>query len=267
MPIAITRDVSRTLGDCELSYVGRAPIDIDLARQQHSAYRRALESCGCRVVALPAEDDLPDAVFIEDVALVFDEIAVRTRPGAASRRAETASVAGVLERYRVLRTIEPPGTLDGGDILCIGRTIYVGESARTNESGIEQLRSIVGDVSLGESRYTVQPVAIRECLHLKSSVTLVADGVVLINPGWVDRAVFAAFRQIEIDPAEPHAANALRIGERVIYPANFPLTQRRLANAGIATAIVDVSELQKAEGAVTCCSLVFHEAAAGRMVR
>ena len=264
MLIAIARDVSRTLGDCELSYVGRAPIDIDLAREQHSAYCRALEVCGCRVVALPAEHDLPDAVFVEDVALVFDEIAVRTRPGAASRRAETESVARVLERYRELRTIEPPGTLDGGDVLRIGRTIYVGESARTNASGIEQLRAIVGDASLAKSAYTVQPVATRGCLHLKSSVTLVADGVVLINPEWVDREVFAAFRRIEIDPAEPHAANALRVGEHVIYPANFPLTQRRLASTGIATTVVDVSELQKAEGAVTCCSLVFHEAASVR---
>jgi len=110
----------------------------------------------------------------------------------------------------------------------------------------------------------VQPVATRGCLHLKSSVTLVADGVVLINPEWVDREVFAAFRPIEIDPAEPHAANALRVGEHVIYPANFPLTQRRLASAGIAPTVVDVSELQKAEGAVTCCSLVFHEAASVR---
>jgi dimethylargininase len=267
MLIAITRDASRTLGDCELSYVGRAPIDIDLAQQQHAAYCRALESCGCRVVALPAEHDLPDAVFVEDVALVFDEIAVRTRPGAVSRRAEVASVASAIEGYRGLCAIEPPGTLDGGDVLRVGRTIYVGQSARTNESGIEQLRAIVGSASLGESAYVVQPVPVRECLHLKSAVTLVADGVVLINPEWVDRAVFAAFRQIEIDPAEPHAANALRIGERVIYAANFPLTRRRLARAGIAAAIVDVSELQKAEGEVTCCSLVFDEAAATLAVR
>ena len=261
MLIAITRDVSSTLGDCELSYVGRAPIDIDLARRQHSAYRRALESCGCRVVALPAEDKLPDAVFVEDVALVFDEFAIRTHPGAASRRAEVASVANAVGRYRAVHTIEAPGTIDGGDVLRIGRTIYVGQSARTNASGIEQFRAIVGSVSPEGSGYAVQPVPVSGCLHLKSAVTEVADGVVLINPEWVDRSMFSAFRQIEIDPAEPHAANALRIGDRVIYPANFPLTQRRLENDGIALAIVDVSELQKAEGAVTCCSLVFREEA------
>lgn len=260
--IAITREVSGTLGDCELSYVGRAPIDIDLARRQHDAYRRAIESRGCRVIALPADDDMPDAVFVEDVALVFDEIAIRTRPGAASRRAEGASVSNAVERYRAVHAIEAPGTLDGGDVLRIGRTIYIGESARTNASGIEQLKAIVGSGSLGQPAYTVQPVPIRGCLHLKSAITEVADGVVLINPEWIDRSMFSAYRQIEIDPSEPHAANALRIGDHAIYPANFPQTQRRLENAGIALTIVDVSELQKAEGAVTCCSLVFREQAA-----
>jgi dimethylargininase len=260
--IAITRHVSGTLGDCELSYIGRAPIDVDLARQQHSAYRRALESCGCRVVTLPAEDDMPDAVFVEDVALVFDEIAIRTRPGAASRRAEVTSVANVIGRYRALHVIQAPGTLDGGDVLRIGRTIYVGESARTNASGIEQLTAIAGSISPRESAYAVQTVPVRGCLHLQSAITEVADGVVLINPEWIDRSMFSAYRQIEIDPAEPHAANALRIGDHAIYPANFSHTQRRLENAGIALTIVDVSELQKAEGAVTCCSLVFREEAA-----
>jgi dimethylargininase len=165
-------------------------------------------------------------------------------------------------RYRALHAIEAPGTLDGGDVLRIGRTIHVGQSARTNASGIEQLKAIVGSVSSERSGYAVQPVSISGCLHLKSAVTEVADGLVLINPEWVDRSMFSAFRQIEIDPAEPHGANALRIGDHVIYPANFPLTQRRLEYAGVTLTIVDVSELQKAEGAVTCCSLVFREEAA-----
>jgi dimethylargininase len=142
-------------------------------------------------------------------------------------------------------------------VLRIGRTIYVGESARTDADGIAQLRAIVRDAG-----YTVQPVPIRGCLHLKSAVTDVADDVVLINPEWVDRASFAAFRQIEIDAGEPHAANALRIGDGVIYPASFPRTLRRLESAGVAPLPVDVSELQKAEGAVTCCSLVFSGALA-----
>jgi dimethylargininase len=259
MWIALTRDVSRTLADCELSYVDREPIDIERAQRQHDAYRHALESCGCRLVALQAEHALPDAVFVEDVALVLDEIAISTRPGAESRRGEVASVARVLRGFRTLHTIEPPGTLDGGDVLRIGRMIYVGQSARTNAAGIAQLRALVGASALGGQGYTVQSVPTRGCLHLKSAVTEVADGVVLIQPEWIDVDVFAEFRRIEVDPDEPHAANGLRIGGRVIYPASFPRTQRRLADAGVSLETVDVSELQKAEGAVTCCSLVFRE--------
>ena len=260
MPVAITRAISRTLADCELSFVDREPIDIALARRQHRAYEEALESLGCRVISLPAEDELPDAVFVEDVAIVLDEIAIRTRPGAASRRGEVASVAAALMPYRTLRVIEPPGTLDGGDVLCIGRTLYVGHSARSNVSAIEQLRSLAGDAALDGRGYTVRPIPIRGCLHLKSAVTSVGEGTVLINPSWVDRREFANLRQIAVDENEPHAANALRIGNNVIYPASFPRTAQRLAEAGIATKAVDTSELQKAEGAVTCCSLVFEAA-------
>lgn len=261
MQAAITRDVSRSLAACELSYVDRTPIDIERAQYQHAAYRRALEACGCRVIALPALEAYPDAVFVEDVAIVLDEIAISTRPGAPSRRGEVASIADALRDVRPLRSIESPGTIDGGDVLRIGRTIYVGQSRRTNAAGIAQLAELVGADSIGGQGYTVQPVPIRECLHLKSSVTLVADGVVLINPDWVDANAFAAFRRIEIDADEPHAANGLRIGDRVIYPASFAKTARRLVEAGVALDIVDVSELQKAEGAVTCCSLVFRDAA------
>jgi dimethylargininase len=249
---ALTRDVSPTLGDCELSYVDRAPIDIERARHQHDAYRRALEACRCRVIALPADANFPDAVFVEDVALVLDELAIATRPGAESRRGEVASVARELARFRTLRSIEAPGTIDGGDVLRIGRTIYVGASNRSNAAAVEQLRALLGDYD-----YEVERVPIRGCLHLKSAVTLVAEGVVLVNPDWVDVAAFGSFQRIEVDSGEPHAANALRIGGRVIYPTAFPRTAQRLEAAGIALETVDVSELQKAEGAVTCCSIVF----------
>jgi len=191
-------------------------------------------------------------VFVEDISIVLDGLAVVTRPGAPSRRPEVASVVRELGRHRTLATIEPPGTVDGGDVLTIDRTIYVGASARTNADGIAQLRRIAGTAG-----YTVQAVPIRGCLHLKSAVTEVAEGTVLINPEWVDRIAFAPFGQIEIDRDEPHAANALRIGDRVVYPASFPKTLRRLESAGIRPTLVDMSELQKAEGAVTCCSLVF----------
>lgn len=259
MQVAITREVSPTLARCELSFVDRVPIDIERAERQHAAYRRALEACGCRVISLPTAPDLPDAVFVEDTALVLDEIAVITRPGASSRRPEVPSVARALEAYRTLHRIEAPGTIDGGDVLCVGRTIYVGQSARTNAEGIRQLRELVGSSAMGEKGYEVLAVTTRDCLHLKSAVTEVADDTVLINPAWVDAALFDALQRIEIDPGEPHAANALRIGDRVIYPDNFPVTRKRLERAGIEVVPVDVSELQKAEGAVTCCSIVFRE--------
>lgn len=256
MWIAITRDVSASLAGCQLSFVPRVPIDLDLARQQHAEYVRALESRGCRVLALPAQDDLPDAVFVEDVALVFDEVAVMTRPGAESRRGEGASVAPLLASLRPMRAIEAPGTLDGGDVMRVGRQVYVGRSARSNDEGIEQLRTLLAPFG-----YRVHAVVTHGCLHLKSAVTVVADDTLLVQPAWVDVAQFAGYRLIEVDPAEEHAANALRIGDGVIHPLCFPRTRARLEQAGIDVTTVDVSELQKAEGATTCCSLVLRDLA------
>ena len=260
--IAITRDVSPDLAGCELSYVSRSPIDITLAAVQHRAYQGALSTLGCRVIALPAEAGLPDSVFVEDIAIVLDEIAIITRPGAESRRAERTSIAAALAHYRELRAIQAPGTLDGGDVLRVGRTLYVGQSRRSNASGIAQLRDLSAEFG-----YTVRAVPITGCLHLKSSVTQVSDDTLLLQPEWVDRAVFNAapttdFRIIEIDPDEPHAANAVKVGNGLVYPSCFPRTLQRLHDAGIHVITVDVSELQKAEGAVTCCSLVFRESAA-----
>jgi dimethylargininase len=241
--------------DCQLSFVDRSPIDIEKARTQHHAYRLALESLGCEVIALAAQDALPDAVFVEDVAIVLDEVAVLTRPGAESRRGEGATVAEVLGRYRELRAIEAPGTIDGGDVMRAGRNIYVGHAARTNAEGIAQLAAHVAPFGYG-----VHAVPTRECLHLKSAVTQVADDTLLIQPCWVDRDAFAGYRLIEVDPGEEHAANALRIGSAgVIHPACFPRTRERLERAGILVVPVDLSELQKAEGATTCCSIVFRD--------
>ena len=255
MWIAITRDVSASLGDCQLSFVPRTGIDVELARRQHATSRDALESLGCRVIALTAEDAMPDAVFVEDVALVLDDVAVMTRPGAESRRGEGDTVEPVLSAFRPVLAITAPGTLDGGDVLRLGRNVYVGESVRSNPDGIAQLRAL-----LEPRGYSVQGVATNGCLHLKSAATEVADGVLLVQPAWVDPAVFAGQRVIEVDPGEEHAANALRIGDGIVYPAAFPRTRRRLEDAGIAVTTVDLSELQKAEGATTCCSLLFRDA-------
>ncbi len=180
--------------------------------------------------------------------------AVATRPGAESRREEGAAVLEVLGSFRRLLRIEAPGTLDGGDVLRIGKRVFVGMSARSNDAGRAQLRELLAPFG-----YTVEGVVTRDCLHLKSAVTQVAEDVVLINPKWLADAVpFAAYRQIEVDPTEEHAANAVRIGDALLYPDCFPRTLARLRAAGINVTTVDVSELQKAEGAVTCCSVLFH---------
>jgi dimethylargininase len=257
---AITRDVSPALADCQLSFVERDSIDVVRARAQHAAYRVALEGLGCEVVELPADRAYPDSVFVEDVALAFDEVAIATRPGAESRRDEGHAVVDVLGRVRPLLRIEAPGTLDGGDVLRIGKRVFVGASARSNESGRGQLRKL-----LAAHGYTVESVAIRGCLHLKSAVTQVGEGTVLINPAWIDVAPFAGYDCIEVDPTEQHAANALRIGDALVYPDCFPRTLVRLRAAGIEVVTVDVSELQKAEGAVTCCSILLRSGMPGAM--
>jgi dimethylargininase len=249
---AITREVSPALARCELSFVPRSPIDVALARRQHAAYCRALEALGCDVIELPALPDYPDSVFVEDVALVFDEVAIATRPGAESRRGEGDAVLEVLGSLRPLLRIQAPGTLDGGDVLRIGKRVFIGISARSNEAGRSQLREL-----LVPHGYTVEAVETRECLHLKSAVTQVADDTLLVNHAWLaDASPFAGYRVIEIDPAEEHAANAVRVGDAILYPDCFPKTLARLRAQGIDATTVDVSELQKAEGAVTCCSLL-----------
>jgi len=252
MPTAIVREISASMAACELSFVSRAVIDMDAARRQHAAYQKALVQAGCRIIVLPAEDAMPDAVFVEDVAVVLDDVAVMTRPGAATRRGEGRAVAAALSGHRRLLAIDAPGTLDGGDVMRVGRTLYVGESARSNAAGVAQLRDLIAPLD-----YRVEAVPMRGCLHLKSAVTAVADDTLLVNPDWLDAAAFTGFKLIEIDPDEQHAANALRIGDTLIYPDCFPRTQARLQAAGIKVHALDVSELQKAEGAVTCCSLVF----------
>jgi len=234
--------------------VPRRPIVLATARAQHAAYERTLAEVGCRVERLPASDDMPDSVFIEDTAVVFDELAVLMRPGAPSRRPEVAAVGTRLGHWRPIHPIEAPGTIDGGDVLTVGRRVFVGRSARTNDAAIDQLRRI-----LAPHGYTVEAVDVRGCLHLKSAVTAIGDDRLLVNPEWVPSGAFDAFECVAIDPSEPYAANGLRVGAHVVYPSSFPNTAERLARHGVQLALVDVTELQKAEGAVTCCSVIFRQ--------
>ena len=225
MLIALTRAVPPSIVHCELSHLERVPIDVDRAIAQHEEYERALAALGCRVLRIAPEPEMPDSVFVEDTAVVLDHVAVITWPGAESRRGETRSMAEALRPYRDLAYIEEPGTLDGGDVLRLGDTLYVGLSARTNAEGIRQLARFA----------KVKTVPVTKCLHLKSAVTDVADRTLLINSKWIDRSYFAGFELIEAE--QP---NALRIGDAVIYPSEIPM-----------------DELAKAEGALTCCSVIF----------
>lgn len=258
MLIALTRPVSPSLAQCELTHLAREPIDVERATAQHVAYEHLLRTLGATVLQIAGAPELPDAVFVEDTALVLDEVAVLTRPGALTRRPELAAVAAVLARYRPLLAMSPPATLDGGDVLRLGRTLYAGRSQRTNAAGIDQLGHLLAPFD-----YEVVPVEFEGCLHLKSAVTAVADRLLLVNPAWVSGVQLGGLEVLEIDPREPYAANALRLGDTLVFPAQFPLTRDRLLHRGLPVAPIDCSELAKAEGAVTCCSLLF-EADEGR---
>jgi dimethylargininase len=252
MLLAITRAVSRSIVHCELTHLARIPIDVERARWQHVQYESALKRLGVAVLSLPEEPALADSVFVEDTALVLDECAILLRPGAQSRRPETESIAQVLAPYRKLFRIEAPARVDGGDILCVGRQVYMGISTRSDGNAAEQMQAFLEPLG-----YELHVVRVGGCLHLKSAVTQVKEDTMLINRNWVDKSDFGDVKFIENDASEPYASNAVLIGDSLIYPASFPNTQQRLKAAGIEFLIVEADELAKAEGAVTCCSLIF----------
>lgn len=251
MITALTRPVSRSIARCELTHVARTPIDLAVAQRQHAEYEGALESLGVRVVRLPELPDAPDAVFVEDTAIVLDEVAVLTRPGAESRRAEVDAMAEALAPFRPTVRIEGVGTLDGGDVLRLGRTLYVGRSRRTSAEGVAALRLLVAPYG-----YRVREVSVSGALHLKTAVTQVGPQLVLVNPAWVDTDRFEGYDALTVDVGEPFAANAVLVNGGVIHSTAFPRTQQLLRAHGLRVVGVDASELAKAEGGVTCCSLL-----------
>lgn len=250
--IALTRAVSSSLGDCELTHLSRTPLDVERARAQHAAYEATLTELGCEVVQLPGDAAFPDCVFIEDTAVVVDEVAVIARPGTESRRGETIAVAEALARWRNLARLQEPALLDGGDVLILDRVAYVGMSSRTNAAGAAQLETI-----LSPHGYRVRPVDLNDCLHLKSAASALDRAILLINPHWCDASAFDGNRLLHVDPAEPAAANILNVNQTIIIPETSVATRQRLANAEFKTVTVPADELAKAEGGVTCCSLVF----------
>lgn len=250
MPRAFTRAVSPRLAECELTHLERAPIEAGKAAAQHAAYEQALRDAGFAITRLPDLPDDPDAVFVEDTALLLGDHAILTRPGAASRAAEVDSTADGLAAHFTLHRIAS-GHVDGGDVLRIGRTLYVGRSTRTDEAGIDALRALAHPLG-----FTVIRAELRDCLHLKTGATLAAPELLLFNPAAVDATQFADVAAIATDPAEPAAANGVSANGRLILPSGNSRTAALLRARGLTVVEVDVSELQKAEAGVTCMSLI-----------
>ena len=251
MTRAIAREVSESFAECALTFLEREPIDVSLARRQHDALTAAVARLQVGIVSAPPLPDLPDASFVEDTAVVLDEIAVITAPALEARRREVATVAQLLARYRPPHYLSGEACLEGGDILRIGKTLFAGLSTRTNREGVRQLEETVAPYG-----YQVRPVQFDGCLHLKSACTYVGRDTVLANPAWLDTNQMGERDVIEVDSTEPGAANALAIGSTVIFPASYPRTRERLEAAAFQVETVDISELQKAEAGVTCSFLL-----------
>ena len=247
--------MTRQIGDlngCELKFHERRPIDAGRAREQHRQYEELLRRLGVEVLSLPPEPALPDSVFVEDTALVLPEIALILPMGAPSRRPETERIASALAPFREIHRLDGPGTVDGGDILRIGHTLYVGRSSRTNTEGIESLRRALEPLG-----YSVQAVSIQGCLHLKSACTEAGDGLLLANPERVDLSCWRNMEILRVPPEEPDACNVLRVGSALVASACFPRTLESLQARGLDVYPIDNSEILKAEGALTCTSLLF----------
>ena len=254
MLYAITHTPSLSLQQCELTFLESEPIDMHKATIQHEAYCAMLERCGAKVITLHENEALPDSVFVEDPIIVLDEVAILTSMGVASRREESQAMEAFFKAYRKVEQILLPARIEGGDVLKIGKTLFVGESARTNLQGIQALRSIVSPFG-----YTVISVKVTGCLHLKTGVTALDDTTVLINSKWVDAKAFEAFSQIDVDPREPFGANVLKIGTTLCMNEAFPRTLSLVKQQGYTVESVNISEFVKAEAGLTCMSVLMNE--------
>lgn len=250
---ALTRGVSSSLSDCKLTFMEREKVNVAVAAQQHEAYKQSLQKMGVRVTPLPLMPEAPDAVFIQDTAVVVDEVAIMATMGAACRSGEVESVTAALSVHRPLRYLSPPATVEGGDVVRIGRTLYVGASCRTNREGIRQLSDILEPYD-----YQVRPVEVTGCLHLSTGCSYLGRDLLLVNPAWVDTGAFRHCKLLEVPDTEPWAANTIAIDDVVLVPSAFERTRALIEAHGFQVITTDISELQKAEGALTCMSLLFN---------
>jgi len=252
MLTVVTHLPSPALQECELTFVESGPVNIKKAVEEHDNYCKMLERCGARVVKLKENLLLPDSVFVEDPIIVFDEVAVLASMGVESRRKECATLEAFFCKYRDVKRISLPAQIEGGDVLKIGRRIYVGQSPRTNADGIQSLREIIEPLG-----YQVVPVRVNGCLHLKTGCTALDADTLLINPQWVDSEPFQGFRLIEIPLQEPFAANVLPINDTLCMNAAFPETMDLVRSLGYNVAATDITEFVKAEAGLTCMSVPF----------
>ncbi|MGE3724414.1 MAG: dimethylarginine dimethylaminohydrolase family protein [Candidatus Sericytochromatia bacterium] len=249
---ALTHIVSPQIAQCELTFVGRSAIDLALAERQHRHYCETLVSLGVEVITLSGNVAFADACFVEDTAIVAGQSALITSMGVASRRGETPLIAEALGKYLELSRVELPATLEGGDVLRVGTTFFAGLSSRTNAAGIQALKAWAEPLG-----YRVVPVATEASLHLKSACTAIDDQTLLLNPEWLDSSVFKGLKIIPVAPEEPAAANVLRVEQHLCVQTGFPRTAEKLQALGKSVVWMDTSELSKAEGALTCLSILF----------
>ncbi len=249
---ALTRPTGPELAQCELTHLEREPIDIDAAMQQHEVYLQILRDLSVNVIELPRLPEHPDAVFVEDTVLALDEVAVLLRPGAVSRLGEVASVAAALRPHRELVEIAAPATIDGGDLIVLDRTILVGATSRTDPLGAQAL-----DAAVGPFGYRVQTVPVTGCLHLKTAATAVDSETLVAFSPWVDLSAVDA-KIIEVDPSEPEGANVVEIDGTLITDVRATATADLLSDHGYPIIATEVSEFAKAEGALTCKSVLFN---------
>jgi dimethylargininase len=252
--VAVTNIPSPLLYLGVRTFADEAAVDYAIALREHEQYRDALRRCGCRVVSLEVNRDHPDSVFVEDTALVLDEVAIMMSPGAASRRDEPRALEATLGEYRRVVRVEPPATIDGGDIVRSGRQLYAGESQRTSGAGISALAALSREYG-----YEVTSIPVFGCLHLKSACSALPDGRFLVNADWIDVSLLPGAQLLHVPASEPWAGDVLVIGQRIIVSDAFPETIELLEREGWEVVPVAVSEFAKVEGGVTCLSLVFKE--------
>ncbi len=232
------------------------PPELERALVQHGRYCAALVACGLDVLRLPADGRYPDGTFVEDTAVVTARGAIITRPGAPSRAGEVDSVRDALLPYFAqLARIEPPGTVDGGDICQAEDHFFIGLSRRTNTDGARQLARWLEALDYTSCLVDVRGTS--DLLHLKSGLSCLGDGRLLVIDALADNPALAGYEPIRVPAGEDYAANCVRINDRVLIAAGHPGVERHLGELGYPTIALDVSEFRKMDGGLSCLSLRF----------